>query len=187
MDRYGFNINLEEDDVLKISWVKSQWVSLKHDLEKAKYLESLALENYVKTVRSAYTVWNLYISNIRLAQEELESNKDVKEHLPFIEEKVCSIFFKNEDRFIFKIDKIIPEGYEGYYFDLFFSVNGEEYAIQIPAREKLTIKNFLGAGEGKFAFLHKTSSHIWTVEFSSHSEEVLAKKCKEYFDKVFSV
>lgn len=162
------------------------WALKENPLEDAKYLERLIFNDYVSTVRNTRTIWDLYVPTIKAAQNEIgKKKKKERENLSFIENQIKETFFKDEDRFDIKIHNIISGGYEGYYWQLHFNVNNEEYSIEIPHREMLTVENIEYANEGRFAFSHRDSECSWRIEFFDYSEEGLAEKCREYFDKVF--
>ena len=187
MSKWGLDCTFKKNPVLKIKVTKDRWTKAKNDLEDAKYLERLIFMDYVSTIRNTTTVWDYRIPMIKAAQSEVDKKKKKeRENLSYIEHAIQNTFFKDEDRFDIKIHDIIQGGYEGYYWDLHFDVNGEEYVISIPHREMLTSENIKYAHEGRFAFMHRTSECSWSIEFCDYEEEEFAKQCKEYFDKVFS-
>lgn len=187
MSKWGMDYDFEKDPTLKIIATRDRWVKAKNDLEDAKYLERLIFCDYVRTVRNAKTVWDYRIPMIKAARDEIgKTKKKERENLSYIEHEVKNAFFKDNDNIKIKIHNIITGGYEGYYYELFFKVNKEEYAVQIPHRDQLTTENISYAYDGKFAFLHRTSECSTSVEFMEYSEEEFAKKCREYFEKVFA-
>jgi len=187
MGKWGIDCDFDKNPALRIIATRDRWVKAKHDLEDAKYIEHLIHCDYVRTVRNAKTVWDYRIPMIKAARPEIgKTKKKERENLSYIENTVKECFFKDNDRINIKIHDIISGGYEGYYYELFFKVNKEEYAVQIPHREQLTIENMSYAYDGKFVFLHKTSDCSTSVEFMEYDEEEFAKKCKEYFDKVLA-
>lgn len=187
MSKWELDEEFDKNPDLKIQATKDRWVKAKQDLEDAKYLEHLISMDFVRTIKSTLTAWDYRVPMIKLAQNETDKKKKKeRENLSYIEHQIKEDFFKDEDRFNIKIHNIVSGGFEGYYWQLYFNVNKEEYVISIPHRENLTVKNIEYAYEGKFAFLHRTSECSWLIEFTDYTEEGMAKKLKEYFDKVLS-
>lgn len=168
----------------RLQGIKKRWLKAKADKADAEYLEQLILNDYVSNVRGCMTGWQFVIPYITSAIQEIgKKKKKERENLTFVEYKVHRDFFKGDERFKIKIDNIITGGFEGYYYNLVFSIDGKAYEINIPNRDKLNSKNFFYANEGKFAFFERESGVVSSVIFSEFDEEIFANKIFEYFDK----
>ena len=181
--------NTQEEAKLIEAFIKveSRWKQAKERLEEAKYLEKLIFSDYINTIRSSKTIWDYYRPTIEKAREEIDKKKKKeRENISFLERAIKATFFKNIDCNI-RISRIVSGGYEGYYWDLAFSVRDVEYIIQIPMRQALTVNNFEYAHKGKFVFLERTSSCSTHVLFDDWAESGLAEKIEKYFDSTEAV
>jgi hypothetical protein len=179
--------NTDGETALNIEKLKARWKQAKAAVEDAKYLEKLIFCDYVKTIRSFKSTWDYRIPMIKAAQSETDKKKkSERKNLSYIESAIKEAFFETEDRFEIKIHEIMSGGFEGYYWDLHFKVSTDEFIIQIPSREALSVTNIEYAHEGKFVFLKRTSSCCTSVQFDNWTEEGFAEKIKEYFDEYFS-
>ena len=172
----------ELQKTLEIEKIKARWTQAKKDLEDAQYLERLIHSDYVRTIRSFKSVWDYRSKAIENARTEIgKKKKKERENLSYIEQSIKEDFFSTNERVDIKIKDIIAGGYEDYYWLISFDIFDAEFLIQIPMREKLTVKNLSSAHNGKFVFLKKTNSHTTTVLFDDWTEKGLATQIEEYF------
>jgi hypothetical protein len=187
MGKWGLDCDYNCNSAIAINNVKSRWVKARSDLEDAKYLESLIFRDFVGTVKKAKTVWDYRIPMLKAAQSEIgKKTKKERENLSYIESQIKDTFFKDENRFKVKIHNIVSGGYEGYYWQVHFKINKDNFIIQIPNRDALDITNFNYAYEGKFVFYKSEGNCTIAVQCDDWTEEGFAKCLKKYFYGYFS-
>lgn len=173
----------KQNPEVTIGLVEARWKKAQQDVEDAKYIEKLVHLDLIKTIRSCKTVWDYCDKAIANAQTQIgKKYKKERPDFEFIQSKVREEFFNNSKTI--KITDIAQGGYEAYYWSFALDTGDkEEYFIEVPMREKLTISNADYAGMGKFRFLVRTSPCCVSVQFSSYNEADFAEKIKEYFKK----
>lgn len=110
MDQY------EEQQWLKdIETAKSYYETQIFEVEKAQKVEELLLGNYIKTIKSYTTKYDLIKESLEKAIVELkEEFKNGNRSFWFIFDLIKKDFFDNKP---IAIDEIMPIGYEKYGFD----------------------------------------------------------------------
>lgn len=170
-----------ENSSYAIEKIKLRLDQAREATKDAQYIENLVLLDYVRTLKTSKTTWDYRIALIEKAQKEIDKKyKKERTNLSYIEQAVKDEFFFDFD-FKLKIKEILCGGYEGYYWQLYFEFKGETYVLQIPSRDKLTVKNLTWAQEGKFVLFKQSAAHCITALFSDWTVNGLAKKIKERF------
>ena len=169
----------EIQQVNAINQAKAFWIQAKCEKEYADRIEKLTYLDYVNTIRSLPSMWEYRNQHIKDAQSEVDKKKKKeRQNISYIEYAVKKDFFGDEENI--KIDKIIQSGLETYGWNLYFTLYGVRYYIQIPIRSNLTSDNLEWANYGMFEFVEEEQPSCWTVRCSDYTEEGLAKKIKEY-------
>ena len=187
MGKWGLDHEFEQNPIERILSVKDRWKKAKHDLEDAKYLEGLIHKDYITAIKQYSTAWDYRLPTIKSAVDELEiTDKRKKRHnLECLNSWIKEDFFSEVDVEI-KVNKITSYGYESYTWQMDFEINGETYAICVPDKRSIDMKNAEHANYGQFAFMHRTSESSIRVEYMNYSVEEMAKFIDDYFDKVSS-
>lgn len=182
MNFYDYVENPQCDSSAKLELIRARWIKAQHNLEEAKYLEKLILNDFVQNIKNTKTAWDYRFSAIQNARSEInKKKKSERKHFLFIEQAFKEAFFKDFDQDI-QIKEIIMGGFEGYYWDFVFSFGENDFIIQIPVRDNINISNIKYGPEGKFVFKKYIESSCIEVLFEAWTEELLAKKLKEYFN-----
>ena len=115
MDQY------EEQQWLKdIETAKSYYETQIFEVEKAQKVEELLLGNYIKTIKSYTTKYDLIKESLEKAIVELkEEFKNGNRSFWFIFDLIKKDFFDNKP---IAIDEIMPIGYEKYGFDFRYTI-----------------------------------------------------------------
>lgn len=143
MDQY------EEQQWLKnIEMAKSYYDTQVFEVRKAIKVEELLLRNYIKTIKSYTTKYDLIKENLEKAIVELkEEFKNGERSFWFIFDLIKRDFFNNEE---IVINEITPIGYEKYGFDFKIEYNNKKYFLTIPIKNELTVENFEYSNKGRF-------------------------------------
>lgn len=186
MGKWGLDCEFEKNPTSRIKTTKDRWIKAKHDLEDAKYVESLIHLDFIRTIKSHQTVWDYRLSTIKTAVDELTitDGRKKKPSLSCLNTWIKQDFFPEIDVNI-KVNKITSYGYEGYHWQMDFDIDGETYSISVPNKNLINAENLSHAYEGQFAFMHRTSSSSISVEYTAYTEEDISQYIKQYFNKVF--
>lgn len=176
MDRY------EEQQWLKdIETAKSYYDTQVFEVGKAIKVEELLLRNYITTIKSYTTKYDLIKENLEKAIEELKAEfKNGERSFWFVFDLIKRDFFNNEEIII---DEITPIGYEKYGFDFKIEHNDKIYFFIIPMKNELTVDNFEYSNKGRFAFGTITDGSYYKTLFSSYSPEEMSNYIKKYLEK----
>lgn len=184
---FDFYNKKELIDNNKIFKIKKRLEQAKVAVKDAQYIEDLIFSDYVSAIRASSTVWDYHVSTIKSAQKEIyKTTEKERSNLIFVESLLRDMFFKNETRFELKIKNIICGGDEGYYWNMYFTVNNEDFIIQIPIRNRINKTNVNYANFGMFVFLKVSYSMCTALQFEAWDEESFSKKLKDYFDNYFN-
>lgn len=180
MDQY------EEQQWLKdIETAKSYYETQIFEVEKAQKVEELLLGNYIKTIKSYTTKYDLIKESLEKAIVELkEEFKNGNRSFWFIFDLIKKDFFDNKP---IAIDEIMPIGYEKYGFDFKIEYGNKKYFLTIPIKIELTVENFEYSNKGKFSFGTITDESYYKTLFSSYSVKKMSNYIKNYLEEMEKV
>ena len=180
MDQY------EEQQWLKnIEMAKSYYDTQVFEVRKAIKVEELLLRNYIKTIKSYKTKYDLIKENLEKAIVELkEEFKNGERSFWFIFDLIKRDFFNNEE---IVINEITPIGYEKYGFDFKIEYNNKKYFLTIPIKNELTVENFEYSNKGRFSFGTITDESYYETLFSSYSMKEMSNYIKNYLEEMEKV
>lgn len=180
MDQY------EEQQWLKdIETAKSYYETQIFEVEKAQKVEELLLGNYIKTIKSYTTKYDLIKESLEKAIVELkEEFKNGERSFWFIHDLIKKDFFNNKSIIV---DEIIPIGYEKYEFDFKIEYGNKKYFLTIPIKIELTVENFKYSNKGKFSFGTITDESYYKTLFSSYSVKEMSNYIKNYLEEMEKV
>lgn len=180
MDQY------EEQQWLKdIETAKSYYETQIFEVEKAQKVEELLLGNYIKTIKSYTTKYDLIKESLEKAIVELkEEFKNGNRSFGFIFDLIKKDFFDNKP---IAIDEIMPIGYEKYGFDFKIEYGNKKYFLTIPIKIELTVENFEYSNKGKFSFGTITDESYYKTLFSSYSVKEMSNYIKNYLEEMEKV
>lgn len=180
MDQY------EEQQWLKnIEMAKSYYDTQVFEVRKAIKVEELLLRNYIKTIKSYTTKYDLIKENLEKAIVELkEEFKNGERSFWFIFDLIKRDFFNNEE---IVINEITPIGYEKYGFDFKIEYNNKKYFLTIPIKNELTVENFEYSNKGRFSFGTITDESYYETLFSSYSVKEMSNYIKNYLEEMEKV
>jgi len=177
MDQYE-----EQQWLNDIETAKSYYDTQIFEVEKAQKVEELLLRNYIKTIKSYTTKYDLIKNSLEKAIEELEEEfKNSERSFWFIFDLIKRDFFDNKEIII---DEITPIGYEKYGFDFKIEYNDKNYFFIIPMKNKLTVDNFEYSNKGKFSFGTITDGSYYKTLFSSYSSKEMSNYIKKYLEEM---
>lgn len=158
MDQY------EEQQWLKdIEMAKSYYDTQVFEVGKAIKIEELLLRNYIKTIKSYTTKYDLIKESLEKAIVELkEEFKNGERSFWFIFDLIKKDFFNNKP---IAIDEIMLIGYEKYEFDF-----------------KIEYSN-----KGRFSFGTITDESYYETLFSSYSVKEMSNYIKNYLEEMEKV
>ena len=185
MSKWGLDHEFEQNPIARILSVKDKWKRAKQDLEDAKYLEDLIHKDYITAIKQYATAWDYRLPTIKSAVDELKiTDKRKKKHnLNCLNSWIKDEFFPEVDVEI-KVNNIISYGYESYTWQMDFEIDGETYAICVPDKRQIDMKNADHAYYGQFAFMHRTSECSISVEYTDYNIEKVAGYIKAYFTEI---
>lgn len=185
MSKWGLDHEFEQNPIARILSVKDRWKKAKQDLEDAKYLEDLIHKDYIIAIKQYATAWDYRLPTIKAAVDELKiTDKRKKRHnLECLNSWIKDEFFPEVDVEI-KVNNIISYGYENYTWQMDFEIDGETYAICVPNKRQIDMKNADHAHYGQFAFMHRTSECSIKVEYTNYDIEKVAGYIKVYFTDI---
>lgn len=164
-----------------IEYAKSLCELQSYNVKREQHIEKLLLEDYVRTIKSYITRYDVFESNIFQEARNQKDNKLKKDRPQFeIIKTMIMTDFLNGDK-NFKLVNIVPYGYESYAWSFEFEGYETKIYIEIPDKRKLTVENIDYANQGMFSFLVKTSEHSREVIKRSYKIEDIAEAVKEYF------
>ncbi|MFR6121830.1 hypothetical protein [Faecalibacillus intestinalis] len=180
MDQY------EEQQWLKdIETAKSYYETQIFEVEKAQKVEELLLGNYIKTIKSYTTKYDLIKESLEKAIVELkEEFKNGNRSFWFIFDLIKKDFFDNKP---IAIDEIMPIGYEKYGFDFKIEYGNKKYFLTIKIKIELTVENFEYSNKGKFSFGTITDESYYKTLFSSYSVKEMSNYIKNYLEEMEKV
>lgn len=84
-----------------------------------------------------------------------------------------------------KIVDMSRGGYEGYYYEIVFTIPGSDtkYTFTVPNTDVINVKNFEYAFEGKLAFGYYKSECSHYIEKTSYCVEDITKAFEEFINK----
>lgn len=180
MDQY------EEQQWLKdIESAKTYYETQIFEVEKAQKVEELLLGNYIKTIKSYTTKYDLIKESLEKAIVELkEEFKNGNRSFWFIFDLIKKDFFDNKP---IAIDEIMPIGYEKYGFDFKIEYGNKKYFLTIPIKIELTVENFEYSNKGRFSFGTITDESYYKTLFSSYSVKEMSNYIKNYLEEMEKV
>lgn len=180
MDQY------EEQQRLKnIETAKSYYETQIFEVEKAQKVEELLLGNYIKTIKSYTTKYDLIKESLEKAIVELKGEfKNGNRSFWFIFDLIKKDFFDNKP---IAIDEIMPVGYEKYRFDFKIEYGNKKYFLTIPIKIELTVENFEYSNKGRFSFGTITDESYYETLFSSYSVKEMSNYIKNYLEEMEKV
>lgn len=180
MDQY------EEQQWLKdIESAKTYYETQIFEVEKAQKVEELLLGNYIKTIKSYTTKYDLIKESLEKAIVELkEEFKNGDRSFWFIFVLIKKDFFDNKP---IAIDEIMPIGYEKYGFDFKIEYGNKKYFLTIPIKIELTVENFEYSNKGRFSFGTITDESYYKTLFSSYSVKEMSNYIKNYLEEMEKV
>lgn len=167
--------------VEKINYVKSEYDLQKYKVKREQYIEKLLLEDYVRTIKSytsRYDVFELEVFK-KAQNQKNEKLKADRPEFEMIKGLIVSDFLNGDKKF--KLTNIMSCGMESYAWDFEFKGYDKTIYIEIPYRKKLTTDNIEYANHGMFSFLVRTGESSRDVIKRSHKMEDIAEVIKEYF------
>ena len=185
MSKWGLDHEFEKNPIERILSVKDRWKKAKQDLEDAKYLEELIHKDYIIAIKQYSNAWDYRVPTIKSAVDELKiTDKRKKRHnLECLNSWIKDDFFPETDVEI-KVNNIISYGYESYAWQMGFEIKGETYAICVPDKCMIDMKNADHAHCGQFAFMHKTSEYSTKIEYMGYTIQDMADYIKAYFTDI---
>ena len=175
--------NIYEDNKEKIEnieYVKNLYDMQVYKVKKEQHIEKLLLEDYVRTIKSYTTRYDL-LDIFADAQKQM-GNKLKKDRAQFkmLKKLIMEDFLNNDKNF--KLTNIIREGYESYRWRIEFEGYGESFYISIPVKKKLTTENIKYARYGMFGFSVKKNESYLEVIAESYKIEDIAQAIKNWFN-----
>ncbi len=167
--------------VADIDYICKLYAEQKEKVEKEEYIKNLLFEDYVETVKSNQTKYDLLTNNLfssARAEIGVKAKKD-RPHLELLRETIVEDFFNRDKKF--KIREICCCGYEEYGWRVELEGHGETVAIYFPVKKNITSKNIRYAKDGKFQASIKISEASWKVLALSYETEDIARCIEEQF------
>ena len=176
----------EEQQWLKdIESAKTYYETQIFEVEKAQKVEELLLGNYIKTIKSYTTKYDLIKESLEKAIVELkEEFKNGNRSFWFIFDLIKKDFFDNKP---IAIDEIMPIGYEKYGFDFKIVYGNKKYFLTIPIKIELTVENFEYSNKGRFSFGTITDESYYKILFSNYSVKEMSNYIKNYLEEMEKV
>lgn len=177
----GIYEDINESSLEAIEYVSGLYNMQIYEVKKAQHIEKLLLEDYVRTIKSCMTRYDL-IDGIFLDAQKQMGNKLKKDRPQFetLKEFIMEDFFNNDKNF--KIIRLMQCGYDGYAWCVEFEGYGKILSITFPVRKKLTAKNIKSADYGKFNFSVKKDEFRWESIKHSYLIQDISEAIKDYFD-----
>lgn len=173
------------DIVEEIKYAESMYKLQIHKVKQEEYVKDLMFADYVEKVKRNRSRYDMFFNLFVDAQSQTgKKKKSERKELAMLEGFLREDFFNDDKRF--KVDHLVRGGYEGYYWDVYFKFDSEEFKdkmfyLAIPMMDNINVKNFNSAHEGQFAFYIQESLFVWTAKASSYTIEDIADYIKEYF------
>ena len=164
----------------EIEYVRGLYELQTFEVEKAKHIEELLLKDYVRTIKSYITRYDLIDGIFSDAQKQM-GNKLKKDRHQFeaLKKFIMEDFLNNDKNF--KIIKFMQCGYEGYAWRIEFEGYGKDFSIHFPVKKNITTENLRYANYGKFNFSVKEGNSCWNVIKSSYITKDIAETIRDYF------
>lgn len=172
----------DEKAMMDIEYAKSLCELQNYNVKREQHIEKLLLEDYVRTIKSYITRYDMFDSDI-FQKAQNQRDKKLKKDRPQFETMKSLIIsdFLNGDK-NWKLTNIMSCGMEGYAWSFEFKGYDKTIFIEIPYKRKLTVENFEYARYGMFAFAVRTGrSSIETIKTSYKIEDIV-EAVKKYFN-----
>ena len=171
----------DDKDIKAIEYAKSLYELQSYNVKREQHIEKLLLEDYVRTIRSYTTRFDVFDSNMfRDAQSQKDNKlKKDREQFEIMKTLIISDFLNGDKNF--KLVDIISCGWEQYAWDFVFDGYETKFYIEIPDKRKLNTENIDYANQGMFGFYVKTSKISRELIKASYKIEDIAEAVKEYF------
>lgn len=184
MDILRMYENRDEKAVKDIEYAKSLCELQSYNVKREQHIEKLLLEDYVRTIRSYTTRFDVFDSKtFRDAQSQKDNKlKKDREQFEIMKTLIVSDFLNGDKNF--KLVNIIACGWEEYAWSFEFDGYDTKIYIQIPDKRKLNVGNIDYANQGMFCFYVATSEISRELIKASYKIEDIAQAVKEYFNEV---
>ena len=167
--------------VFEIARVSKMYEEQLEKVNKEEYIKDLLFADYVDKVKANRSRYDMFTKLFRDAQKQIDKKKkSERKELALLLDFVKEDFLSNDDRF--ELISMISGGYEGYYWDLYFKLDEQEFYISIPVMNNINVDNFKCAHNGMFCFYIKDNEYSSHCEKSSYRIEDIANAIKEYFN-----
>ena len=144
----------------EIKYAEKLWIQQKEIVERESCFEKFALENFITTVKSFVSRYDLF-TGWEEAQKQLNKKMSVAPQLETLKSFVRKDFLSNDENF--KFVEIICVGYDACAWGITVEGYGKVLRITIPIKENLNKKNFHLAHNGMFSVSVQTSPSVWSV------------------------
>ena len=185
---------MERDEKLKrlmeIGKANELVIEMQHEVDKYTKLLQLAKEDRVYIVTHNVNYFDL-LFRIKPAFEYFHGRPAVDKRSK--EYKYSKQMFESlgkylEDNVFKKPVKIVDMysgGYEGYYYEIIFTIpdSDTKYSFTVPNPEVINTKNFENAYEGKLAFGYYKNEYSHYIEKTSYCIEDIANAFEEFINK----
>lgn len=173
--------NRDEKMIKDIEYAKNLYELQSYNVKREQHIEKLLLEDYVRTIKSYVSRYDVFDSDVFQKAQNQRSEKLKKDRPQFEMMKSLIISdFLNDDK-NWKLTNIMSCGMESYAWSFEFEGYKTKIYIEIPHKRKLTVENFKYANCGMFAFVVRTGVSSREVIKTSYRMEEIAEAVKEYF------
>jgi hypothetical protein len=181
MDMLKMYEDRDEKAVKDIEYAKSLCELQSYNVKREQHIEKLLLEDYVRTIKSYVTRYDVFESKT-FQEAQSQKNNKLKADRPQFEMMKTLIIsdFLNGDK-NFKLVNIISCGWEAYAWSFEFDGYKTKIYIEIPDKRKLNVENIDYANQGMFCFYVRTSEFSRELIKKSYKIEDIAEAVKEYF------
>jgi hypothetical protein len=164
-----------------IEYAKNLYELQSYNVKREQHIEKLLLEDYVRTIKSYVSRYDVFDSDVFQKVQNQRSEKLKKDRPQFEMMKSLIISdFLNDDK-NWKLTNIMSCGMESYAWSFEFEGYKTKIYIEIPHKRKLTVENFEYANCGMFAFMVRTGESSREVIKTSYKIEDIAEAVKKYF------
>lgn len=162
-----------------IEYAKSLYELQGYNVKRELHIEKLLLEDYVRTIKSYTSRYDVFESDIfQKAQSQMsEKLKKDRPQLEMMKSLIISDFLNNDKNW--KLVSITSCGWESHSWSFGFKGYDKTIYIEIPHKRKLTVENFEYAHHGMFSFYVKDGEHCRRFIKESYRIEDIAEAIKE--------
>lgn len=171
----------DEKAVKDIEYAKSLCELQSYNVKREQHIEKLLLEDYVQTIKSYVTRFDVFESKVfQEAQKQMKNKlKADRPQFEMIKTLIISDFLNGDKSF--KLVNVVSCGWESYAWCFEFDGYKTKFYIQIPDKRKLNVENINHANQGMFVFYVRISEVSTKLIKASYKIEDIAEAVKEYF------